>query len=330
MRPLGLITKARCWADGGSSLSSTRKRRTFLNNVVLITGASTGFGRTTAETLAERGYRVFATMRDCSGRNAATAEDLRSLANREGWNLEALEMDVTDDASVRRAIKQALDHAGRIDVVINNAGIGALGVTEAYPVEQFQQVFDVNLLGAVRVNRAVLPAMRRQHSGLLIHVSSGMGRAVVPGFAAYSASKFALEALADVCRYELSQLGIDSVIVEPGIHRTRILEKFIPPADQDRVQDYGSAAEAIERVKGVFDAASSSTETPGPEGVAEAFVRLIETPAGVRPFRTVPTTAIQPLLDPYNTLAVTMRETVAQIFKVPELAVLQPPASLGV
>lgn len=191
-------------------------------------------------------------------------------------------------------------------------------------------MFDVNLLGAVRVNRAVLPAMRRQHSGLLIHVSSGMGRAVVPGFAAYSASRFALEALADVYRYELSQLGIDSVIVEPGIHRAPILERFIPPTDQDRVQDYGSAAEAIKRVKGVFDAASSSTETPGPEGVAEAFVRLIETPAGVRPFRTVPTTAIQPLLEPYNTLAVTMRETVAQIFKVPELAVLQPPASLGV
>lgn len=155
-----------------------------------------------------------------------------------------------------------------------------------------------------------------------------MGRAVVPGFAAYSASKFALEALADVYRYELSQLGIDSVIVEPGIHRTPILERFIPPRDQDRVHEYGSTAEAIERVKGVFDAASAAPDTPGPEGLAEAFERLIETPAGERPFRTVPTAAIQPLLDPYNALSATMRNTLAQIFKVPELTVLQSDSSL--
>lgn len=191
-------------------------------------------------------------------------------------------------------------------------------------------MFEVNLLGVVRVNRAVLPAMRRQRSGLLIHVSSGMGRAVVPGFAAYSASKFALEALADVYRYELSQLGIDSVIVEPGIHRTPILERFIPPTDQDRVHEYGSTAEAIERVKGVFDAASTAAETPGREGVVEVFVRLIETPAGERPFRTVPTAAIQPLLESYNALAATIRDTLAQIFKVPELTVFQQAGSTGV
>jgi NAD(P)-dependent dehydrogenase (short-subunit alcohol dehydrogenase family) len=155
-----------------------------------------------------------------------------------------------------------------------------------------------------------------------------MGRAVVPGFAAYSASKFALEALADVYRYELSQLGIDSVIVEPGIHRKPILERFIPPRDQDRVHEYGSTAEATERVKGVFDAASAAPDTPGPEGVAEAFERLIETPAGERPFRTVPTAAIQALLEPYNALSATMRNTLAQIFKVPELTVLPSDSSL--
>ena len=298
-----------------------------MDKVILITGTSTGFGRTAAETLAQRGYRVFATIRDSSGRNAATSEALRSLANAKRWNLDVLEMDVTNDASVNHAVQQALDRAGRIDVVINNAGIAGLGLTEAFTVEQFRQIFEVNLLGVVRVNRAVLPAMRRQRGGLLIHVSSGMGRAVVPGFAAYSASKFALEALADAYRFELSQLGIDSVIVEPGIHRTPILEKFLSPADQNRVAEYGSTAEAIKRVKSVFEEASSALETPGPEGVVESFVRLIETPAGERPFRTVPTAAIAPLLEPYNALAATMRDTVAQIFKVPELTVLQPPAS---
>src|ERR1700730_2025104 len=124
-----------------------------MSGVILITGTSTGFGRTAAETLAQRGYRVFATMRDTSGRNASTAEALRSLAKREGWTLDILDMDVTDDVSVNQAVQTALDRAGRIDVVINNAGIAAAGITEAYTVEQFQQVFEVNLLGVVRVNR---------------------------------------------------------------------------------------------------------------------------------------------------------------------------------
>src|SRR5262249_38712400 len=172
------------------------------------------------------------------------------------------EMDVTNDASVHHAIQQALDRAGRIDVVINNAAMAAQGITEAYTVEQFQQVLDVNLFGVARVNRAVLPAMRRQRTGLLIHVSSGIGRTVVPGFAAYAASKFALEALADAYRFELAPLGIDSVIVDTG--HSPILERFLAPADQNRVAEYGSTAEAIKRVKSVFEEANSAPETPGP------------------------------------------------------------------
>src|SRR5438132_3918262 len=133
-----------------------------MSTVVLITGASTGFGRAAAETLARRGYTVFATMRDCSGGNAANRETLQSLASRERLALHVLDLDVTHEASVDEAIQDALSRAGRIDVVINNAGIAALGLTEAYTIEQFQQLFDVNVFGAVRVNRAVLPAMRRQ------------------------------------------------------------------------------------------------------------------------------------------------------------------------
>src|SRR5580658_6815345 len=294
-----------------------------MNKVILITGTSTGFGRTAAETLAQRGYSVFATMRDVSGRNSTNSEALRSLANREGWKLDVLDMDVTKDDSVNQAVQQALDRAGRIDVVINNAGIAAIGITEAYTVEEFYLVVDVNLFGVVRVNRAVLPAMRRQRSGLLIHVSSGAGRVVVPGFAAYCASKFALEAFADAYRFELSAFGIDSVLVEPGIHRTPILEKFPAPADQSRVAEYGSTAEAIDRVKSVFDQARTAQETPPPELVVEAFVRLIETPAGERQFRTVPTPSSQRLLESYNALAASLRDTVAKNYKVPELAVLQ-------
>jgi NAD(P)-dependent dehydrogenase (short-subunit alcohol dehydrogenase family) len=294
-----------------------------MKTVVLITGASTGFGRVAAETLARRGYIVFASMRDTSGRNALHGQALQSLANREGVTLHVLDLDVTQDASVEQAVQQLLEQAGRIDVVINNAGVSALGVTEAYTLQQVQDLFDVNLYGPVRVNRAVLPAMRRQRSGLLIHVSSAAGRIVAPYFAVYCASKFALEALADAYRFELSPFGIDSVVVEPGIHRTPILEKFLVPADQARVADYGSAADYAPRVKSVFDAANTAPDTPGSDGVVEAFVRLMETPAGERPFRTVPTAALQPLLEPYNAAAAEMRHAVAQMFKVPELELLQ-------
>jgi NAD(P)-dependent dehydrogenase (short-subunit alcohol dehydrogenase family) len=122
-----------------------------MNTVVLITGASTGFGRVASETLARRGYSVFAAMRDSSGRNAANCQALQSLAKREHSRLHVLDLDVTQDASVARAVQQVLDEAGRIDVVINNAGVGALGVTEAYTVQQFQDVFDVNLYGIVQL-----------------------------------------------------------------------------------------------------------------------------------------------------------------------------------
>lgn len=297
------------------------------DTVVLITGASTGFGRAASETLARRGYRVFATMRDTAARNASSSESLQFLAKDEGLRLEVLDMDVTQEASVNQAIEQALVRAGRIDVAINNAGISALGLTEAYTVAQIQEVLNVNLLGAVRVNRAVLPAMRNKRSGLLIHVSSAAGRVTLPCMAAYCASKFALEALADAYRFELSPFGIDSVVVEPGIHRTPILERFNEPSDHTRVAEYGAAADCARRVKSVFDAANHAAETPGVEDVVQAFVHLIESAPGERPFRTVPTAAIQPLLQPYNAAAAELRQAVAQIFNVTELLVLQRPAS---
>jgi NAD(P)-dependent dehydrogenase (short-subunit alcohol dehydrogenase family) len=198
-----------------------------------------------------------------------------------------LEMDVTRDGSPEEAVEQALRIAGRIDVVINNAGIAALGVTEAYTVDEWQQVFNVNLFGVVRVNRAVLPIIRRQRSGLLIHVSSGAGRIVVPYFGVYCASKYALEAVADSYRFELLPFGIDSVIVEPGIHRTPILDKFLEPADHTRLAAYTSTAEYVSQVKAVFTDASRNPETPGPEPVVEAFIRFIETAFG----QTIPNCA---------------------------------------
>lgn len=293
-----------------------------MNKVVLITGSSTGFGRATAELLGRHGYAVFATMRNCAGRNAKHRVALESLASREKLPIQVVEMDVSDDASVSAATEQILGRAGRIDVVINNAGVAALGITEAYTLEKMQKLFDVNFFGVARVNRAVLPAMRRQRSGLLIHVSSAAGRLVLAYFGIYCASKFALEALADSYRFELAPFGIDSVIVEPGIHRTPILEAFQKPDDESRAAEYGPNGDFTSSVKSVFDSASVSPETPGAAEVAEAFLRLIEMPAGTRPFRTVPTPAMAPLLEPYNSAAAQIRQAAAQAFNISKLTAL--------
>jgi NAD(P)-dependent dehydrogenase (short-subunit alcohol dehydrogenase family) len=291
-----------------------------MSKTVLITGASTGFGRDAAERLARRGHHVFATMRDASGRNREHRAALEELSSAEQLKLRVLELDVTNGESVQKAVDAALAEAGHLDVVINNAGYAGLGVSEGFRVEQFQAMFDVNVFGVVRVNRAVLPAMRKQGSGLLIHISSGAGRLAVPAMAAYGASKFALEAIADTYRYELAPFGIDSVVVEPGIYRTAIFDDYATPADAERVASYGNAADFAERVLGVFKSVISAPDNPGSEEVAEALVRLVEMEAGERPFRTVVSPPIQQLLDGYNSAHEALRPVVAQIFNVPELA----------
>ena len=289
-------------------------------STVLITGSSTGFGRDGAERLARRGHQVVATMRDVKERNQAHRTALEKIAVSERLSLKVLEMDVTDEPSVQNAVDRAVAEFGRLDVVINNAGFGGIGITEAYTPEQFQSFFNVNVLGAVRVNRAALPHMRRQRNGLLIHVSSGNGRVVVPAMAAYSASKFALEAVADAYRFELTPFGIESVLVEPGIYRTEIFDKLVAPADAKRVADYGPQGGFAERILGTFVAALNAPGASGSEEVAEAFVRLVEMDAGTRPFRTVVSAPVEQLLAPYNAAAEAVREIIAQMFMVPELA----------
>src|SRR5262245_36649805 len=144
--------------------------------VALVTGASSAIGELTAGTLARRGVRVFAGVPDPAGRNAGPAERLRTGE----VPVRVVELDVTDDDSVTRAVRLVLDETGRIDVAINNAGTMSVGVTEAFTIAQARDQLDVNVLGAARVNRAVLPGMRERRSGLLVHVSSLSGRVVLP------------------------------------------------------------------------------------------------------------------------------------------------------
>ena len=248
--------------------------------VVLITGTSTGFGRLFTETLARKGHTVFATMRDPGGRNAKNAAEIRTLEEKDSLPVHVLEMDVTDDASVERAVDAAVAKAGRIDVAINNAGYVVSGLAEAVTTEQAQRLMDTNFFGSVRVNRAVLPHMRRQRSGVLMHISSAAGRVIAPSMGFYCASKFALEALAEAYSYELASQGIESVIVEPGQYETPVFGNIVTAADEARTYTYG----AVKQIPAKVNAALSSTAGNAQE-VADAVLRIVETPAGEKQLR---------------------------------------------
>ena len=287
------------------------------SNVVLVTGASTGFGRLISVTLARRGYTVFASMRDLTGRNRSRAVELEELGRNESLRLRAVELDVTSDTSVQQAVEQVVREAGRIDTVVNNAGVAYWGLLETFTVEQAKQIFETNFFGPLRVNRAVLPHMRQRRSGLLIHISSIAGRLVLPSMALYCATKFALEAMAETLRYEASQLGIDSLIVEPGEYPTAIFGNAAEAADQARAVDYGAVAEMPRKI--LEGLASNNNDV---QEVADRVVELIEMPAGSRPIRSLVGTFAQQC-QPLNDLALQFQTGALQAFGLSDLMALR-------
>ncbi|TCU20571.1 SDR family oxidoreductase [Rhizobium sullae] len=254
--------------------------------VVVVTGASSGFGNLTVLELARRGHTVVATMRDVEGRNAKVRKDLIDAAKAEGHTLQVLEMDVADEASVNSTIDQVFKQHGKIDVLVNNAGLMPVGVTEAYTVADIERLFAVNFFGAVRADRAVLPHMRAAGSGLLVHVTSLMGRVVFPFFGTYSASKFALEGLAEAYRYELKGFGIDSVIVEPGPFPSNLISSSPEPSDQTVLASYGEVAAIPGQIKAHANDGHDEANPPRPQRVADAIAELVEATER-RPLRTV-------------------------------------------
>jgi NAD(P)-dependent dehydrogenase (short-subunit alcohol dehydrogenase family) len=249
---------------------------------VLVTGSSSGLGRATCEVLAERGHHVFATMRDVQGRNRSVAAELEELAQRRSLRLTVLELDVERDASVEKAVEAALAASGRLDVLVNNAGGGYLGTLETFSVQQVRALFERNVFSIMRVNRAVLPHMRAQGSGLLVHISSGLARFVLPFNGLYCATKCAVEAIAETYRYELAARGVDSVIVEPGVYATRFFDEAatVQPADMERGAEYVELARLRQKLESNRPAAGD------PREVGEAIASLVELPAGSRPLRT--------------------------------------------
>lgn len=254
---------------------------------ILITGSSTGFGRDTAETLARSGHHVFASMRATGGKNREHAEALQSLAAGENLNINIVDLDVTSSDSVEHAVASVLKQAGRIDVLVNNAGSAAAGVSEAFTVEQAKALFDINVFGLLRTTRSVLPSMRKRHDGLVINVSSILGRVTFPFFGIYGASKFAVEALTESFRYELSQLGVDVVLVQPSAYPTPMYSSAQQPGDAGRSSEYGDIGEIPGKMFAHFMQLFQGANAPKLHDVAEAIADLIAQPKGKRPIRTV-------------------------------------------
>ncbi|MFN9086404.1 MAG: SDR family NAD(P)-dependent oxidoreductase [Gemmatimonadaceae bacterium] len=248
---------------------------------VLITGAGGGFGARMARTLRQGGHIVAGTLRDITGRNAAVAAELSALG------VHVYDMDVTSDASVEHTIAQVIAALGTPDVVVNNAGVGVLGVQEAFTATDLQRLFDINVFGAHRVTRAVTPHLRARGSGLVVFVSSLLGRIAVPFYGPYNASKWALEGLAENYSLELSGFGVDVAIIEPGGFPTTFIPNLMTPSDHARVAALQPLADAGTAFLTGFEQALAANPAQDPQLVADALRDLVNAPAGTRPFRTV-------------------------------------------
>jgi len=258
-----------------------------MSQKILITGTNSGFGRLASLALARKGHTVFGTMRDIAGRNRASAEELRAIASQEGLQLHVVEMELTSDESVNSGVKEILSRAGTLDVVVNNAGYSLLGVEETLTSEQLLEQLDVNVVAPHRVMRAVLPTLRGRGKGLVINISSGLGRVVFPLMGAYAASKAALEALSDAYRYELKATGVDVTILQPGAHPTDFHSRLSVGKDAERAQGYGPFANGVEMMAGALRQMTDGPGAQDPQAVVKAILDLVEAPAGSRPSRVV-------------------------------------------
>lgn len=259
-----------------------------MSKTILITGASSGFGRLTAEALAKAGHTVYASMRDTAGRNAAQVEKISAFSKEHGVDLRTVELDVQSQESVDAAIARVIADAGRIDVLIHNAGHMASGPAEAFTAEQFAQLYDVNVLSAQRVNRAALPHMRGQKQGLLVWVSSSSSAGGTPPYLApYFAAKAGMDAMAVQYARELSRWGIETSIIVPGAFTggTNHFAHAGRPDDTAREAEYeaGPYAGFPAQLEKAFSAIVPLDADAS--AVATAIVDVVDTPFGKRPFR---------------------------------------------
>jgi NAD(P)-dependent dehydrogenase (short-subunit alcohol dehydrogenase family) len=259
-----------------------------MKKVIVITGASSGFGALTARALAGAGHTVYASMRETEGRNRPRVEEVKKYAVDNKVDLRAIELDVSSDASCEAAIKEIISKDQRLDVLIHNAGHMVFGPAEAFTPEQLAELYDVNVLSTQRVNRAALPQLRKQKQGLVVWVSSSSSAGGTPPYLApYFAAKAGMDALAVIYARELTRWGIETSIIVPGAFTsgTNHFAHAGVPADKARAAEYEAgpyAGFADQIMKGFASIVPSDADV---SAVAEAIVKVVDTPFGQRPFR---------------------------------------------
>ncbi len=257
--------------------------------VIVITGASSGFGALTARALAKAGHTVYAGIRETQGRNAAQVATAAAFAKENGVDLRTVELDVASNASVEAGIAVVIAEQGRVDIIIHNAGHMSFGPAEAFTPEQFAELYDINVLSTQRVNRAVLPYMRRQGKGLVVWVSSSSTRGGTPPYLSpYFAAKAAMDSLAVSYASELTRWGIETAIIVPGAF-TKGTSHFAhsgSPADKTRAAEYDNGPYAGVPDQALKGLASLEPADADAASVATAIVNIVDMPFGTRPFRT--------------------------------------------
>ena len=241
--------------------------------VAVVTGSSSGIGFETSLLLARKGFYTYATMR-----NLNKSQQINDVAEKENLPLKVLQLDVTDDKSVKVAINQIRDESSRIDVLVNNAGYDVMGAVEDLSIDEFKSQFETNFFGVIRVTKEVIPIMRNQGSGNIINVSSVGGRIGIPLNTAYISSKFALEGLSESMRYELDQFGIDVILIEPGVVKTNFFENAdvvnINTTNNNKTSLYSQLTQKL--FEGFEPMLKSDSSSSLPSDVAEVIYQTIE------------------------------------------------------
>lgn len=281
---------------------------------ILITGAGGGFGTVITDALLKEGYTVTGAVRDPGGRNQNAADILT------GKGAYVVEIDVTDDDSVLQGVNRAAEIMDGIDVLINNAGIGTVGIQETFTADDWKKVFDVNVFGVQRMTRAVLPFMKQQQYGVLLLISSLSARLAVPFPGPYCPSKWAAEALAESYRTEVSNLGVESCIIEPGAFPTQFIGSLLQPGDKGRLADYGTIKDMPDAMLASIESVFDANPDQSLKMVSEAVIRLLSMPHGTRPVRTeVDTMFMGDLVKPLNQQLEEANKKMYQAFQMEQL-----------
>jgi NAD(P)-dependent dehydrogenase (short-subunit alcohol dehydrogenase family) len=254
-----------------------------MSKKIFITGTSTGFGKLTAITLSKAGHTVVAGMRGINGKNEAVAKELNALPN-----IDVVEIDLTDDASVKNAFEQTLAKHGTIDVLINNAGVAGFGLLEAYSIDQIRNLFEINFYGVVRTYQAVLPGMREAKNGLIINLTSGASGHTLPFMVPYLAAKFGVESITEGLQDELSEYGIENVSIQPGVYPTEMNTGVKTGLNADKpeiVAAYGDAATEKFNAIGAALFGKMAEFKMDPQTIADGILELVNMEKGTRPLR---------------------------------------------